>query len=172
MKTLIARALALVFLVTATPLRADPAPPVPPDLKLLDQFAGNWRYDFTVHKAEWAPEEKHGTGTFTCQWIVGNRFLEEKGTEDDGTSHLKIFSYDAKARVFRTWWFASIGIFNDSTSKWDAEKHTFIFTTLLPTGQNGTATLHFTDEKTVEWEVIFQDGAKVYFHSRGKSLRQ
>ena len=162
----------LSSLIAVSPLRADPAAPPPPELKLLDQFAGNWRYDFTVYKSEWTPEEKHGTGTFTCQWTVGNRFLEEKGTESDGSSHMKIFTFDAKAGVFRSWWFSSLGIFNDSTGRWDADKRTFIFTTPLPSGQTGTATLHFVDDKTVEWDVIFKDAAKVYFHNGGKSVRQ
>ena len=169
------RILTLAFLIglfAASPLRAEPASPPPPELKLLDQFAGNWRYEFTVYKSEWSAEEKHGTGTFTCAWTLGNRFMEEQGTEADGSSHRKISTYDAMAKTFRAWWFSSIGIFNDSTGRWDAEKHTFIFTTPLPAGPTGTTTLHFADDKTVEWDVIFKDAAKVYYHSGGKSFRQ
>ena len=169
------RILALAFIATLAafaPLRAEPAAPPPPELRLLDQFAGKWSYEFTVFKSEWNAEEKHGTGTFTCQWTIGNRFMEEKGTESDGTSHMKLYTYDAKASAFRAWWFHSAGIFNDSTGKWDAEKRTFTFTTPLPSGQNGTSTMHFVDDKTVEWDVIFKDGAKVFYHSSGKSVRQ
>jgi hypothetical protein len=160
-------------LVSVPPLRAEPAAPaIPPELKLLDAFAGKWRYEFTVYPSEWNSEEKHGTGTFTCGWTLGNRFMEEAGTDSDGSSHRKIYTFDAKAGVFRAWWFHSAGIFNDSTGRWDAEKRTFVFTTPLAAGPTGTSTLHFVDDRTVEWDVIFKDDAKVYYHSGGKSVRQ
>lgn len=172
MKTHIVAIAFLSVFVAAIPLRAEPAAPPPPELKLLDQFKGKWTYEFTVHKSEWTPEEKKGTGTFTCQWTIGDRYMEEKGTESDGTSHMKLFTFDKEAGVFRAWWFHSAGIFNDSTGRWDAEKRTFTFTTPRPNGQVGTSTMHFTDEKTVEWDVIFRDADKVYYHSSGKSVRQ
>lgn len=49
------RILALAFILTLVatlPLRAESAPPPPPELKLLDQFKGTWRYEFTVFKSE------------------------------------------------------------------------------------------------------------------------
>ena len=168
---------ALAFLasvIAVLPLRAEPAaPPMPPELRLLDPFAGNWRYDFTVYQSEWSSEEKHGAGTFTCGWTLGNRFMEEQGTESDGSSHRKIYTYDTMTKTYRAWWFSSIGIFNDSTGRWDAEQHSFVFTTVLATGPRGTTTLHFTGDKTVEWDVTFKDDAgKIYYHSGGKSVRQ
>lgn len=169
------RILALAFLgilITSKPLCAEPAPPPPPELKLLDQFKGTWRYEFAVHKSEWTPEENKGTGTFTCQWTVGDRYMEEKGTESDGSSHLKLYAFDTEARVFRAWWFHSAGIFNEGTGKWDAAKRTFTFTTPRPNGSTGTSTMHFVDDNTVEWDVIFKDDTKVCFHSSGKSVRQ
>jgi hypothetical protein len=172
MKTHILTLALLITFIAVAPLRAEPAPPPPPELKLLDQFKGEWRYEFTVFKSEWSPEEKKGTGTFTCQWTIGDRYMEEKGSDSDGTSHLKLYTFDTKTNAFRAWWFHSAGIFNDATGRWDAEKRTFTFTTPLPSGQTGTSTMRFVDEKTVEWDVIFKDGAKVFYHSGGKSVRQ
>jgi hypothetical protein len=163
----------IVFAASVSHSPAQPEAPSAVELKLLEPLTGNWRFDFTIYKSEWTPEEKHGTGASISQWIVGKRVVEDKGSESDGTSYLKLYTYDTKTSSYHAWWFSSTGNFNDATGRWDAEKQTFLWTTLLPSGITGTTSQHFVDDKHLEWDVIFKDaGGRVYFHSGGKSLRQ
>ena len=146
--------------------------PASPELKVLDRLAGWWRFEATTHEAEWTPEEKHATGTNLCTWSLGGRFLEEKGTDTEKNSHLRLYTYDTLQKDYHTWWFSSTGHVNDSAGQWDAEAKIFKWVSTLPSGQTVTSKHHFVKDNTVAWSVVVTDAAgKIYFHMEGKMFR-
>ena len=171
MKTLLLLALSLLLPMTSR-LRAQSVKDAP-EMKVLLQFVGKWKFEATQFKAEWTPEEKHLTGTATSAAVLDGSFIEEKAILSDHTTAQKLYTYDRQAGTYRAWWFSSLGHFNDSTGTWDAASRTFTWITKLPTGQVGKTTQHFPDDQTMEWEIAFTgDDRTLYFRSSGKNTRE
>jgi hypothetical protein len=161
-----------VALAGLSPLAAQ-TPKDLPEMKVLQQFVGSWKYEATFFKSAWNPEEKHLTGTVTTAATLDGSYIEEKGTDGEGGHSQKMYTFDLQGGGYRAWWFSSRGLNNESTGTWDADKHTLTWTTKLPAGPTGVTTQHFVDEKTIEWAITFKDAeGNVTFRAEGKSTRQ
>ena len=142
------------------------------ELQLLDRFVGTCMQSFTLFKAEWTPEEKRGTGTFSSTRILGGQFVQESGKKADGNSHLTLYTFDEKRESYRMWYFASSGQTGEVAGKWDAKINTLVWKWDAPNGLTGTGTHHFVNDDTYEFSTVIKDNSgKVFFHRVGKSTR-
>jgi hypothetical protein len=153
--------------------RAYPAgPPLSPEQKALDKFLGTWRTSYKVPKAEWTPEERHGTAELTYSRVLGGSFVQEKGEHSDKSSSILMYTYDTERKCYRGWWFSSTGQTAESTGKWDAEAKTFTWTSSGTQPFTTTSRHRFVNDNSFEWDVVVKDGKdKVLFRMEGKAAR-
>src|SRR5204863_2651117 len=84
-----------VALAGLSPLAAQ-SPKDLPEMKVLQQFVGSWKYEATFFKAAWNPDEKHLAGTVTTAATLDGSFIEEKGTDGEGGKSQKLYTYDVQ----------------------------------------------------------------------------
>lgn len=154
-------------------IEATDKPSLPPELKVFQRWIGSWSYESTICKSEWTPEEKHAAGKFTCAWTMGGRYLEERGTDGEDGSHMRLTTFDATRQAYRAWWFSSTGISNESTGSWDDAAKTFSWTAKIENGRTVASRQHFVSDDVVEASVRVTDSTgKEFFHAEYKSTRQ
>src|SRR5207247_716009 len=100
----------LVMSLFAPEGRSDEQPPPkPPELKVLERFAGTWNSTSHSKVAEWTPKETKTTGAATSAWILGGRFLQAKGTDSLPNEFIAQWTYDVHMKAYRMWYFDSLG---------------------------------------------------------------
>src|SRR2546427_8518000 len=78
--------------------------------KVLNQWVGTWKTEFVNKPAEWNPKETKMTGTITCKWVLGGKFVEEVGASlGKGIEHRVLWGYDPQKKAYRYWFFDSNG---------------------------------------------------------------
>lgn len=166
-------ALFALFLIPSSRLRAADAPPKSPELNVLERFVGDWTTEGTVTVLNAQPQDLKTTGTATRKWILDGRLIEESGASSDGTKAKVLFTYDVAKKVYRNWYFSSVGDCFDTSGQWNEATQTFSFRTDLGNGFTQTSTIHFTDADHHEWSSKVTDAAgKVYFEGGGKLKRK
>ena len=148
-------------------------PPKPPELKVLDRLVGTWNSETINKVAEWTPKELRTTGTLTREWVLGGRFLQEKGSGSDGLAVIAMFTYDVQKKAYRVWHFNADGSAFDGTYQWDEASQTFSSRSEAGDGKTSTVTLHIIENDAHEWKVTIQDkDGKVYLDLGGKCTRK
>jgi hypothetical protein len=156
----------------ADKVEAAGQPALPLELKAFQRWIGSWSYEATFFKSEWTPEEKRVTGKFACTWALGGRYLEERGSDGNQESHLKLCTFDEQRRVYRAWWFSSTGNSNVSDGTWDEATQTFKWTAMIEQGRTVTGRQHFVSDDVVEASVrVTDDTGKEFFRIEYKSQR-
>ena len=156
-----------------TNLRAADAPPKSPELNVLERFVGDWTTEMTVTVLNAQNQDLKSTGTVTRKWILDGHFIEESGASSDGSTAKVLFTYDVAKKVYRNWYFSSVGDCFDTSGQWNEATQSFSFRTDLGNGVTQTATIHFTDADNHEWSSKVSDAAgKVYFEGGGKLKRK
>lgn len=132
-------------------------PPRPSELDRLDRLVGEWE---TVGEVRMSVLEKPlpTTGRSVARWAHDERFLIEEAVLDMGelgrVSGTSLWTYDARARRYRMWWFDSLGetsraeiTFHERTDTWHmrtrGQKYGYTTT--------GRGTLRHLDDDTLEW---------------------
>jgi hypothetical protein len=141
--------------------------------KVIGQWVGTWKTEVVNKRAEWNPNEVTATGTITCKWILGGKFVEESGSSlGPGVEHRLVLGYDPQRKAYRDWFFNSQGDTIEGEGTWDAKTSTMTWKSEAGPGLTGTATHHFFNADSYEWTYVVKDGAgKVYFDVRGKHTR-
>lgn len=144
---------------------------VPPEMKVLERLVGTWKSENVLKTALATPTTSPNVGKNTL--ILGGHFIENKNYNNEGVLlNINIFSYDAKAQVYRQWLFMSDGNTLESTGTWDADTRTLTFTKEQG-GNKGVFSMRFVDDDTVHTNIIWKDAAgKVTFDFEGKATRQ
>lgn len=121
----------------------------------------------TVYPAVWTPQETILESTYTSQWILGGRYVQQSSQD-----YLKLYTYDSGARVYRYWFFDSSGIAVEARGDWNDKTKSFVWLSSAGPGLTTTVTHHFLDDDTIDLTIIIQDNnGKVYYHSKSQSTR-
>lgn len=171
-------ALACVALVAATAADSPQGPSKDvPELKVLSHWVGAWDTELTVKPNAGSPGGVRAKGTATAEWVLDGRFVQETWTFDpgDGTPPLSgssMMTYDARAKLYRTWMFLSNGVVLESEGRWDEKSRTLTSTSRAADGGGpvGTVTATFAADRSQSWSSIDKDGdGKVVGEMSGKN---
>lgn len=144
--------------------------PVPPEMKVLRRLVGSW----SIESQGVTPEQTRSTGTERRQLTLGGRFLQARAFDQKGKlANITILTYHVPTKQYRLWYFASNGIAEDGTGKWDPATQTLTFTGDVDEAGTWTYTLRFVDRKTTQGEFIVNDNdGNVMIKARIKGTRQ
>ena len=148
---------------------ATPPPQTPTEV--LAQWVGTWKGKDYFKRAEWTPKAKSFDVSLKCEWMLGKKFVEERG-EGDGTKWFYIVGYDEKKKTYRDWFFASDGTAMQSTGTWNSKTRTMTWTSDMGDGVTAVGTLRFIGEDQQEWAAVARDkNGKVVLDVGGKRSR-
>lgn len=134
-------------------------PARPAELNHLDQFVGTWNGEWTM-KVAGADEPVTGSGTNEIRWGVGNRYLVETMTMNMGEGKtgngMGLWTWDPRAKKFRTWWFDDWGMNGKGTATYCPGCRCFCFKGKSYNMEMGMSTvgegcMQFVDDNTMEW---------------------
>lgn len=159
---IVALAVSVTAMGCAQPEQRPEAPPErPAELDQLNVFVGKWKGTAEIG----VPGQEQPVsfeGTSQVRWASDNRwYLIEEGTyeAEEGTMHgLGIWAWDARKKVFRTWWFEDGGKYNKGKAWYDEASGTWKFQgkgRSLITGEEtygeGTSRMISDDEMQWQW---------------------
>jgi hypothetical protein len=123
----------------------------------LERYVGSWRGEVTLEAAGSEPQRYTQENSFA--WILGGRFLEERGTDSNGGSFLGVWSLDPGRGTYRAHYFiAPAGDIVVLTHEWNERSQSFIGSAELGGGVRMLAEDRFIDRNTYEWRIAVQDG--------------
>jgi hypothetical protein len=174
MKFLPVSAFVIVSVLMHADVRGQDSSTAPPEMKVLQKLAGTWKVVNINRPSKWAPEEKRTTSTDKGELILGGRFLERQGFDDEGNLiHTSMYTYDTEKKAYLWWFWVSNGAFGEFIGTWDAARQTLIFRPRSESRLTGVTTIHFRDEKTLDWSIIAKDAdGEIGFHMEGNAVRQ
>ena len=137
--------------------RADELPAEARDV--LDRFVGKWDTETTMRRRGPPAEEKHTVGRGLCTVTLEGRYYEFRTSSvPPGESELQVMTYDAEAKVFKQWVFASDGYTHSADGTWDPATNT-----LRWSGKAGANTFviddRFAAPDRLEWTLTRTDAA-------------
>lgn len=163
--------------------------PTPGDrLAVLDQLLGQW--NDTANIVSPTPQEMQKTmpegeemptsseGTYSAKWELDNMFLVIKGQytwDDKAVEWIECWTWDAKAKKYRTHYFNNWGEFGQGTYTYCPDTRTFkgkgtgTSTHGFTSGYDGC--MKFVDDNTIEWKWT-ERGPMGKFVVEGKSTRK
>jgi hypothetical protein len=141
----------------------EPAADLPAELKVLDRMIGTWDTITVQRPAEWTPVGGQSTATVTREWILNGRFVMDTSLHSNGDESISLIGYDPGQKVYRSWWFNSLGHRNDSRGHWNETSRTLSTRAELEDGKTTRSTVRFTDSDREVWQFQVTDAAgKVY----------
>lgn len=136
---------------------------LPAELKVFDRMIGTWDTVTVQKPAEWTPDGGRSTATVTRNWILNGRFVMDTSLHSNGEEGISIIGYDPGQKVYRSWWFNSLGHRNDSRGQWNAATNTLSYRTELEDGKSMQSSVRFADANKEVWQFKATDTAgKVY----------
>jgi hypothetical protein len=168
---------AALLLVAWRPTRSaqdDPAPVVPPEMKVLKKRVGSWTTVTRGKAAEWTREGFESKGDEKIDLVMHGRFIQGKVRSQPGdVEAVWLATYDPARKAYRFWYFSSQGAADEGTGRWDPKTKTLTWTSELKQGVTSTSHWRFVADDTFEWDLAARgrDG-KVYLDMVGKLTRK
>jgi hypothetical protein len=131
----------------------------PVELSLLERMIGTWDTVSIQRPAEWTPAEVRTTATINRKWVLGGRFVLDNSSHSDGQESIALITFDPHDQAYRSWWFNSEGLHNQSRGTWDEATKTLSYETEMPDGKQGRSKLHFAAPDREEWQFSVTDAA-------------
>jgi hypothetical protein len=151
----------------------EPAADLPAELKVLDRMIGTWNTVSVQKPAEWTPAGGRSTAMVTREWILNGRLVMDTSLHSDGQESVALIGYDPGQKIYRSWWFNSLGHRNDSRGQWNEGSQTLSYRTELEDGKSMHSSVRFADANREAWEFKVTDAAgKVYFDAEIAATRQ
>jgi hypothetical protein len=134
-------------------------PPRPAELDHLQQFVGKWRGEWTM-KVMGMDEPIKSSGVNEVKWDLNGRYLVEHMKAEMGDGKVMeskgVWTYDPRAKKYRTWWFDDWSGVGEGTAKYCPETRTFCMkgkSKVLAAGHKtvGEGCVRFVDDNTMEW---------------------
>ncbi len=115
----------------------------------LSHFIGTWDTQTTLHLPKVSfgrqGEGQRTTGTISCEWAVGKRFIQAKGTNSLREELLFHWTYDRTRKAYRMWLFSAGGVSDtgghsiDATGEWSPDAKTLVLKNEIAEGTKNTA---------------------------------
>ena len=153
-------------------------PTRPAELDRLDMFLGTWEGSFDMKMAG-MDEAMTSTGTNTVTWEADDWVLVERmesSMGDEGTMKgIGLWTWDAKAKKYRTWWFDNYGGVYTGTARYDEDEakwHMTFKTSYSATGAKtvGEGTSKMLSDGTMEWNYTEWDSLRLKKIMEGKGI--
>jgi hypothetical protein len=137
----------------------------------LQRYIGRWRGDVSVESADAEPQ--HYTQDNSFAWILGELFLEERGTASNGSAFVGLWSRDAATGKYRAHYFmAPTGDVVILSHEWRESSQSFVGAAELGGGVRMLAEDRFYGHDEYEWNITVQDRAgKILTRMRGHERR-
>lgn len=153
----------------------DAGPPAPPpEMKIMAKRVGTWKTVSRIKPAEWTPEGGKTEGEEKIELVLGGRFIQGRArTQPGDVEAIWHGTFDPGRKVYRVWYFDSLGNIVDSTGTWDPKSNTLTWRETPQPGITSNFHWRFIDDDTFEWDVLARDAAgKVYLDMAGKLTRK
>ena len=132
-------------------------PDRPPELDRLNAFVGTWKGTGTANMMG-IDEPMKLTGTSKTAWGVDNWCIVEHGDyEMEGMGDMKglgVWTWDARAKKYRTWWFDNFGVAGQGTLTYSKASDCWFMTVRGKSAMGstrGAGCITFKDKDTMEW---------------------
>ncbi|WP_286710830.1 MULTISPECIES: hypothetical protein [Sphingomonas] len=157
----------------ATPAQETGLPymgsPAPAELQVLTPLLGDWSIATRVQSAESPGQELRFAGQARARLAYNGQFIQLDGSASNGKEreeYVVLYRYDSTQRVYRRWYFSSIGLVSEFVGRWDGTAKTMTWTLLNP-GPGRTGVLTDTlGPDGFSTDVVYKDDAgKVTRHA-------
>lgn len=140
----------------------------------LSHLVGSWDRETTAEVAEWTPKRATAAGGVNnIQWILGGRFLEDRGQNPDGSEHLGVWTYDAQKKLYRWWAFLSVGKVLAFEGQWEPKTKVLTGTADMGDGVTAKVEYHIEGGDSYHWHMVATDSSgKTYVDVRAKMIRK
>lgn len=137
----------------------------------LQHYVGRWRGEVSVESA--GAETQRYTQDNTFEWVLGDLFLEERGTASNGSTFIGLWSRDASTGKYRAYYFmAPTGDVVVLGHEWLEGSQSFVGSAELGGGVRMLAEDRFYGRDEYEWNITVQDSAgKILTRMRGRERR-
>jgi hypothetical protein len=139
--------------------KREPPADLPAELRVLDRMIGTWDTVTVQKPAEWTPGGGRSTAKIKREWILNGRFVIDTSLHSNGDESIAIISYDPGQKVYRSWWFNSLGHRSDSRGQWHESSQTLSYRTELEDGKSMRSSVHFADVNKEVWRFKVTDTA-------------
>lgn len=103
-----------------------PIEPIPPELKKLQPFIGEWDAEFTQRPSAVSLKGRTSKGTMTAKWILDGRFL--MGTTEVGNHKgIWVIGYDSNKEAYRSIRMTNTGQIDESIGQWNDDVRLFLW---------------------------------------------
>ena len=162
--------------MTLDQMRAS-MPKRPAELDRLTVLAGKWSFEGQA-KFAMLDEPVKMTGTTEYEWqgdrwyLVGRSVM--KMADFDECKSLETWSYDTKAKKYRSFWADTMGMSGIAECTYDEKNRTWAWsaTSYGPWGQSSiSGTMCMKDDNTVEWRMVESQGWMKVMEMTGTSKR-
>ena len=151
----------IFVMVFSTPFARAGEPTGPsPGARVLNRWLGTWECRAVFKPAAWTPVEQQVTEVKTCRWILGGKFLEERGRSEKPKREFRFLCcYDPKGGGYRGWLFTSEGNTTVFTGTWDEGTTTMVWRWKVGLDANGKMMSRFVGRDRYEVTGIVKDRA-------------
>jgi len=133
-----------------------------PQQAVLSRRVGTWETKTTFNPCLSFPQGFESTGLETVRWSLGGRLLVgRQETPDSGVEQLSLLAYDARDKVYRSWFFDCTGDLPrcQTIGRWDKATDTITFTNEPKDEFDSLVRMKFVDNDTVHWQGVWKDKA-------------
>lgn len=129
------------------------------ELDALQPLVGKWKAEYEM-KIAGSDEVIRSTGTNEISWGIGNRYLVESMTVDMGEGKqmqgMGLWTWDPKAKRFRTWWNDDWTGYGQGSAKYCADCRCFCFkgqshNMAMGMSTVGSGCMQLVDDNTMKW---------------------
>lgn len=127
-----------------------------PEQAVLARRVGTWETRTKIKPCVLAPQGLESSGVETIRWSVGGQVLESRQKTADGGEQLGLMAYDARDKVYRSWFFGVNGNLprSQTIGKWDQAAETLVFENQPKDEFDASFRMTFVGKDTIRWQAL------------------
>jgi hypothetical protein len=146
-----------------------------PQLAVLGRRVGTWTTAIRIKPCLSVPQGLESTGTETVRWTVGGQLLEARSLSSDGVEQLSLMTFDARDRVYRSWFFGTNGNIprGQTIGKWDATTEVLTFENQPQDEFDSVFRIKLIGNDEVRWQGVTKDkDGRILLDAQGSARRK